>query len=59
MIILPFIPILALIIQTSISLNDILKYQAESMETEAQVSAASYIKYLLVLENGVGNQLHE
>lgn len=38
MIILPFIPILALIVQTSVSLNELLKYQADSTDTEQQVS---------------------
>lgn len=41
MIILPFIPILALIVQTSVSLNDLLKYQADSTDTETQVSEFS------------------
>lgn len=38
MIILPFIPILALLVQTSVSLNDLLKSQADSQDTETQVS---------------------
>lgn len=42
MIILPFIPILALIVQTSVSLNVILKLQADSVETETQVSYPSF-----------------
>lgn len=42
MIILPFIPILALIVQTSVSLNDLLKYQADSTDTETQVRRYSH-----------------
>lgn len=42
MIILPFIPILALIVQTSVSLNDLLKYQIDSTDTETQVSQIFY-----------------
>lgn len=38
MIILPFIPILALIVQTSISLNHILIYRMEVTDIENQVS---------------------
>ncbi|XP_037028069.1 uncharacterized protein LOC119068546 [Bradysia coprophila] len=41
MIILPFIPILALIIQTSFMLNDILIYRMECTEIETQVSVAT------------------
>ncbi|KAJ6638428.1 Atrial natriuretic peptide receptor 1, partial [Pseudolycoriella hygida] len=41
MIILPFIPILALIIQTSFMLNDILIYRMECSEIETQVSVAT------------------
>lgn len=37
MIILPFIPILALIVQTSLTLNEILIYRMESSDIEAQV----------------------
>jgi hypothetical protein len=38
MIILPFIPILALLIQTSFSLYDILQYRSEVNEIESQVN---------------------
>lgn len=38
MIILPFLPILALIIQTSFSLNELIKSQIDSSDTETQVS---------------------
>lgn len=38
MIILPFIPILALLIQTSFSLYDILQYRNEVNEIESQVN---------------------
>lgn len=38
MIILPFIPILALIVQTSVTLQEILDYKAEVADIEAQVS---------------------
>ncbi|XP_031627256.1 uncharacterized protein LOC116343374 [Contarinia nasturtii] len=41
MIILPFIPILALIIQTSYSLNELLKSQIDSSDTETQVTLAT------------------
>lgn len=37
MIILPFIPILALIVQTSFMLNEILVYRRESSDIETQV----------------------
>lgn len=37
MIILPFIPILALLVQTCYTLNDILDYKAEVAEIETQV----------------------
>lgn len=42
MIILPFIPILALIVQTSVSLNDLLKYQVDSTDTETQVNQVGF-----------------
>lgn len=38
MIILPFIPILALIVQTSLILQEILDYRAEVADIETQVS---------------------
>lgn len=38
MIILPFIPILALLLQTSFSLYDILQYRSEVNEIESQVN---------------------
>lgn len=38
MIILPFIPILALIVQTSVILQEILDYRAEVADIETQVS---------------------
>ncbi|XP_061401271.1 uncharacterized protein LOC133337023 [Musca vetustissima] len=41
MIILPFIPILALIVQTSISLDDVLEYRAEVADIETQVTIAT------------------
>ncbi|XP_005177981.1 uncharacterized protein LOC101893791 [Musca domestica] len=41
MIILPFIPILALIVQTSISLHDVLEYRAEVADIETQVTIAT------------------
>lgn len=47
MIILPFIPILALIVQTSVSLNDLLKYQADSTDTETQVTILYFVMKLL------------
>jgi len=39
MIILPFIPILALIVQTSLTLQEILEYRADVADIETQVSA--------------------
>uniref|UniRef100_A0A1A9X302 guanylate cyclase n=1 Tax=Glossina brevipalpis TaxID=37001 RepID=A0A1A9X302_9MUSC len=41
MIILPFIPILALIVQTSVTLQEILDYKAEVADIEAQVTIAT------------------
>uniref|UniRef100_A0A1I8PRX9 guanylate cyclase n=2 Tax=Stomoxys calcitrans TaxID=35570 RepID=A0A1I8PRX9_STOCA len=41
MIILPFIPILALIVQTSISLHDVLEYRVEVADIETQVTIAT------------------
>ncbi|XP_055303839.1 uncharacterized protein LOC129569215 isoform X2 [Sitodiplosis mosellana] len=41
MIILPFIPILALIVQTSLSLHSLIVYQADSTDTETQVTLAT------------------
>lgn len=38
MIILPFIPILALIVQTSLTLQEILEYRADVADIETQVS---------------------
>jgi hypothetical protein len=40
MIILPFIPILALIVQTSVSLNEVILHRAEVAEIEEQVTKA-------------------
>lgn len=37
MLVLPFIPILALIVQTSVLLNDIMTYRNEVMEIDSQV----------------------
>lgn len=39
MLVLPFIPILALIVQTSLLLNDIMTYRNEVMEVDSQVSS--------------------
>ncbi|XP_002074778.3 uncharacterized protein LOC6652499 [Drosophila willistoni] len=41
MIILPFIPILALIVQTSVSLQEILEYRADVADIETQVTIAT------------------
>ncbi|XP_030381562.1 uncharacterized protein LOC115629245 [Scaptodrosophila lebanonensis] len=41
MIILPFIPILALIVQTSLTLQEILKYRADVADIETQVTIAT------------------
>ncbi|XP_066996175.2 uncharacterized protein [Anabrus simplex] len=41
MLVLPFIPILALIVQTSMTLRDILVYRQEAMDVEAQVTIAT------------------
>ncbi|XP_075168343.1 uncharacterized protein LOC142240526 [Haematobia irritans] len=41
MIVLPFIPILALIVQTSISLHDVLEYRVEVADIETQVTIAT------------------
>lgn len=42
MIILPFIPILALLAQTSFALYDILQYRSEVNEIEAQVNIIAF-----------------
>lgn len=49
MIILPFIPILALIVQTSIILQEILDYKAEVADIEAQVSVDEWAETLISL----------
>lgn len=45
MIILPFIPILALLIQTSFSLYDILQYRSEVNEIESQVNIVVVVAF--------------
>jgi hypothetical protein len=43
MLVLPFIPILALIVQTAVILNNIMIYRQEVMDIESQVRGASVI----------------
>lgn len=47
MIILPFIPILALIVQTSLTLQEILEYRADVADIETQVSKQRRSRVLL------------
>lgn len=47
MIILPFIPILALLLQTSFSLYEILQYRSEVNEIETQVNKAEVYAFFL------------
>lgn len=48
MLVLPFIPILALIVQTANTLHDILIYRQEVSDIEAQVSHSRCDEFLLV-----------
>lgn len=58
MIILPFIPILALLIQTSFSLYDILQYRSEVNEIESQVNiiVADFLSSLIRASKGCGGK---